>query len=413
MSGWLHSQLANTLFTDTASNKFTFDHGREAYGASPRLQRANDQRLAALLLEAGLTEVEVFAAPRDSEDQILSRDGEWTESLGRALRRSQMFASQAFAAKIRHGLRYTAFTAKHGIDKVRQIRVAAPACSVPLDALRHAHADTSRRVADRLRYGVKRHAPGVAVDLISAHIKRDGDGCVYLHFHVVARGGTPAEWAALERYWIGAWDHPTGWLWWHTNDEDERLDRHPAALVQYAAAGLAEELDEEWTPEELAELWRQTRGLSLIRAVGEYRRWLGDLDRNGLTVRRGEYGVAEIVPRRPVVRVRRLRESLFRSSGFTVLRLVMHDFGDGVLRESWHVRGRPDVTASDVRAVYATFTDTTANPESSSSPAPSPSKSNTPAPVSRPGTPVWPPPGARTWGPPPRPDPATLDQAPF
>lgn len=324
-----------------------------------------------------------------------------------------MFPSQAFAAKVRHGLRYTAFLGDLGVTEVRQVRVAAPARSVPLTELRQAHADTSRRVADRLRYGIRRHAPGIAVDLIAAHIKRNGDGCVYLHFHVVARGGTPAEWAALERYWVGAWNCPTGWLWWHTDDEDERLDRHPAALVQYAAAGLAEELDEEWTPEELAELWRQTRGLSLVRAVGEYRRWLGNLDRDGLTVRRGEYGVAEIVPRRTAVRVQRLKEKLFTNVGFTILRAVLHDFGDGFLRESWHVRGSPGVTADDVRAVYATFTDTTANPESSSSPAPAPSDSNTPADVSRPGTLVWPPPGARTWGPPPRPDPATLDQAPF
>lgn len=416
MSGRQNSQPANILSTDTSSNKFTFNFGPKDYETSPRQLRVDDQRLAALLIEGGLTHADVHAVPPDSDDQYVSDDGEWTESLGCALRRHQMFPTQAHAAKTRHGLRYIVYAGKHGIDTVRQIRVAAPVCSVPLTELRRAHADTSRRVTDRLRYGIRRHAPGVAVDLVATHIKRDGPNSVYLHFHIVARGGTPADWAALERYWVGVWDRPTGWLWWHTEDDDERLDRHPAALVQYVAAGLAEELDEDWTPEELAELWRQTRGVALIRAVGEYRRWLGKLDADGKTIRRNKYGVAEIVPRNPVVRVKRLREHLFTSCGFSVLRRIVHDFGDGVLRTAWHVRGRPGVTAADVRAVYTdadAYTGTTANPESSSSPAPAPSKSNTPAPGTGLGTLAWPPPGTRRWGPPPRPDPATLDEVPF
>lgn len=318
-----------------------------------RQLRDDDQFLAALLIEGGLTDADVHAAPPDSDDQYVATDGEWTESLGRALRRHQMFPSQAYRAKVKHGLRYTAFAAENGIDAVRQVRVAAPVCSVPLTALRRIHAETSRRLADRLRYGIRRHAPGIAIDMIAAHIQRDGDGGVYLHFHIVARGGTDQEWGALESYWIGGTGRPeTGWLWWAARDDD-LLDRHPAALVQYAAAGLAEELDGEWLPEELAELWHQTRGVALIRPIGEYRRWLGHLDASGMTVKRHpEYGVVEIVPRRPAARVQRLREHLFANVGFSVLRHVVHDFGDGVPREAWHVRGRPGVTAADIRVVY-------------------------------------------------------------
>ncbi|MDQ2106479.1 hypothetical protein, partial [Azospirillum isscasi] len=285
---------------------------------------------------------------------------------------------------------YTAFAGEHGICNVRQIRVAAPVCSVPLTALRRVHADTSRRLSERLRYGIARHAPGIFIDMIAAHIQRDGDdGRVYLHFHLVGRGGTAEEWAALEAYWIGGTGRPeTGWLWW-TAQDDDRLGRHPAALVQYAAAGLAEELDDEWTPEELVELWHQTRGVSLIRAVGAYRKWLGKLETDGLTVRRHrEYGVAEIVPRRPTVRVERLREHLFANVGFSVLRRTVHDFGDGVLREAWHVRGRPGVTAAEIRAVYRdaedTSTEGTAYPgmtaPTAPSPVPSPPDSVPPAP---------------------------------
>ncbi|KAA0682218.1 hypothetical protein [Roseomonas genomospecies 6] len=346
-------QSSRRVDTGQLVNKFGSHNEHDTHGDA-RQRRDDDQRLAALLIEGGLTDANVHAAPPGSDDQYVSDDGEWTESLGRALRRHQMFPSQAFAAKTRHGLRYTVFAGEHGIDTVRQVRVAAPVCSVPLDTLRRVHADTSRRVNERLRYGIARYAPSIAIDLIAAHIQRDGDdGRVYLHYHLVGRGGTPEEWAALESYWVGGTGRPeTGWLWWTAEDED-RLNRHPAALVQYAAAGLAEELDDEWTPEELVELWRQTRGVALVRAVGEYRRWLGKLDADGMTVRRHpEYGVAEIVPRRPAVRIQRLREHLFANVGFSVLRRVIHDFGDGVFREAWHVRGRPGVTAAEIRTVY-------------------------------------------------------------
>ncbi|BAI72020.1 hypothetical protein AZL_013820 [Azospirillum sp. B510] len=321
-----------------------------------------------------------------------------------------MFPSQAFASKLRHGTRYMAFAAEHSIDAVRQIRVAAPVCSVPLAAFRSVHADTSRRLTERLRYGLARHAPGVSIDLIACHVKRDGAGRAYVHFHIVARGGTDAEWAALERYWVGE-SRPTGWDWWVAEDDD-RLGRHPAALVQYAAAGLAEELDDEWTPEELAELWRQTRGLSLTRAVGEYRRWLGALDAAGETVRRHPvYGVAERVPRRRAVRIQRHKDKLFTSCGFGILRVVWHDFGDGVLRESWHVRGRPGVTAADVRAVYAvadaTSTGTTAIPESQPAAPVEPDQSPPPTPPPPPRREPSPPPMAVDY------DPEDPDDIPF
>ncbi|MHA7061880.1 hypothetical protein [Azospirillum argentinense] len=333
-----------------------------------RRRREDDQRLAALLVAGGVPEDEVYAALPGSEDQYVSRDGEWVEPLGRPLRKHQMFSGQSRRTKIKHGLFYTAFAAEHGIDTVRQIRVAAPVCSVPLDALRRAHADNSRRLTERLRYGIERYAPGICIDLIAAHIKRDGDGMVYLHFHINARGGTDEEWAELEAYWIGGTGRPeTGWLWWAAGDSD-RLDRRPAALVQYVAAGLAEELGDDWTPEELAELWRQTRGVALVRAVGEYRAWLGRLEAEGMTVRRHPvHGAAEKVPRRPVVRIQRLREALFSSAGFRVMRAFWHDFGDGVRRATWHVRGRQDVTAVDIRAVYAdsfAFTEGAPIPES-------------------------------------------------
>lgn len=363
-----------------------------------RQRRDDDQRLAALLLEGGIAAHELFVLPDapDDEDQLVSDDGDYTEALGRPLRRWPGFASQAFRAKTRRGLFYTAFAAEHGIETVRQICVAAPVCSLPLNALRRAHEVDSARLRERLRYGIARYAPNLAVDLIAAEIVRDGTGAVYLHFHLVIRGGSAEELEALRRYWVGEGPGrlPSGWAWWDAEGDDERLERHPAALVQYAAAGLAEALDDEWTPAELAELFRQTRGLAMVRAVGPFRRWLGKLDVAGETVQRGKYGVAEIVPKTPPRNgARRLKEKLFSSAGFIFLRRVEHDFGDGVRRSAWLVRGRPGVTAADIKATYMAYT---AIPETPAKP-----------PTSHPMKPADPP--SRR----PRPTPSTDDEIPW
>src|SRR3546814_9016502 len=45
-------------------------------------------------------------------------------------------------------------------------------------------------------------------------------------------------------------------------------------LPQYLSAGLCATASEDWTHRQLAELFRQTHGLSLCRAVGEFRKWI-------------------------------------------------------------------------------------------------------------------------------------------
>lgn len=330
--------------------------------AMRRVQRRDDdQRLAAMLVEGGVPAAAVYGVPDDEdvEDCVLSDDGEWAEGWGRPLRRWSGFPSQAHASQARRALLYAAFSAQRGIDRVRQVRVSAPVCSVPLTALRHVHAETSRRLMERLRYGIARYAPGLRIDMIAAEIVRDGPGFAYLHFHLVTRGGTLAELSALRGYWTSTRAGlPTGWDWWDaetdTGDEDDRTERHPAALVQYLSKGLAAALDDDWTPEEIGEFFRQTRGVAMVRAAGEFRRWLGDLDRAGMTVRRGDYGCAVIVPKRPQrLGIRRHRERLFTTVGFSVLRrLEEYDFGDGRKRRAWLVRGHAGLTMTDLAAVY-------------------------------------------------------------
>lgn len=326
-------------------------------------RRDDDQRLASMLLEGGIWPAAIYAVPADEnvEDYVLSEDGGWVEEWGRPLRRWAGFPSQSHSTQAKRALFYTAFAAQRGIDRVYQIRVAAPVCSIPLTALRRAHAETSRRVMDRLRYWLERNTSRLRVDMIAAEVVRDGKDCVYLHFHLITRVGTHAELATLRRFWTTTRSGlPTGWDWWDSSmdaddeEEESRTERHPAALVHYVAKGLAAALDDDWTPEELAEVWRQTRGVAMVRATGEFRRWLGDLERAGLTVRRGDYGAAIVVPKRPQrLRIRRHREKLFQSVGFSVLhRLEEYDFGDGVRRRAWLVRGYSGLTMGDIASVY-------------------------------------------------------------
>ncbi|MDQ2106754.1 hypothetical protein [Azospirillum isscasi] len=100
----LHHDCSGRETSGQPVNKFaSYDDTR----ADARQRRDDDQRLAALLIEGGLTDADVHAAPPDSDDQFVATDDSWTESLGRALRRHAMFPSQAYRNKVRHGLCYT------------------------------------------------------------------------------------------------------------------------------------------------------------------------------------------------------------------------------------------------------------------------------------------------------------------
>src|SRR3546814_527388 len=111
-------------------------------------------------------------------------------------------------------------------------------------------------------------------------------------------------------------------------DVSEESDNHSIySLPQYLSAGLCATASEDWTHRQLAELFRQTHGLSLCRAVGEFRKWIHEeltkldqvVDKDGKI--RGRWR-RDLPPRRP--------EWMFRSAGFRVLYETEWDFGDGV-----------------------------------------------------------------------------------
>src|SRR3546814_2568380 len=117
-------------------------------------------------------------------------------------------------------------------------------------------------------------------------------------------------------------------------------------LVPYTTLlrALCATASEVWKHRQLAELVRQTHGLSLCRAVGEFRKWIHEeltkldqvVDKYGKI--RGRWR-RDLPPRRP--------EWMFRSAGFRVLYETEWDFGDGVKCPAVIVDGR-NVTVNEI-----------------------------------------------------------------
>lgn len=133
----------------------------------------------------------------------------------------------------------------------------------------------------------------------------------------------------------------------------------PGALAQYQSKSLAETIrqaDAEgaaFSPENLAELHRQTRRVAMTRATGGFRVWKGELARDRRVVVEDDTGRLTVRDRRPVSLLGRLRERLFTTTGASLLRLTLHDFGDGVMRPVMRVRGREDISFAEIAATYA------------------------------------------------------------
>jgi hypothetical protein len=47
-----------------------------------------------------------------------------------------------------------------------------------------------------------------------------------------------------------------------------------------------------------------------------------------------------------------LRERLFTTTGASLLRLTIYDFGDGIMRPAIRVRGREDITFAEIAETY-------------------------------------------------------------
>jgi hypothetical protein len=326
-----------------------------ALSIASRDRRSEAGVTAELLLQGGLPDDEVYAAADGDTILDLATHGAMRDFLGRQRRRWHGFADEAHALKARWGRDYAAFCGDHGITHAIQVVIRAPVSVVPLVDLRMTHRRDSDSLSEKLRYGRRHIAPSLACDLISAEVlsvARHGAD-IDLHFHLAVRGNR----ADCER--MRAYFQRTGWAWWDSlTGGSHESERFPGALVQYESKSLAETIRQAnangaaFSPENLAELLRQTRRLAMTRATGSFRKWKGQLAQDGLVVVEGDDGRVAIQERPRISIVARLRERLFTTTGASLLRLTIYDFGDGMMRPAIRVRGREDITFTEIAETY-------------------------------------------------------------
>ncbi len=323
--------------------------------AAARVRRGEAARTADRIIQGGLRDDEIHVAEYGDTMLDLATGGELRDYLGRQRRRWHGYADQAHALKAKWGREYAAFCNERGVTQAIQVVVRPPVSIVPLLDFRETHSEISARLNERLRYGRQRIAPGLAFDLVSAEILpvAQSGAEVDLHFHLAARG--TAEQCRLMQAYFQA----SGWTWWDSlTGGSENVERYPGALAQYPSKSLADAIrkanegDDEFSPEKLAELYRQTRRIAMTRPIGTFRIWKGELARHGLVVAEDRHGRVFLRDRRTLPKASRWRDRLLTSTGITLLRLTVHDFGDGMYRPAARVRGREGISFGEVAAAY-------------------------------------------------------------
>lgn len=345
-------------------NKFAPDASHPAIGPfygdgrrrAPDLSRAARNRrdeadaVAAKMVEGGLHPAEVYLTDAEIGDTLFALDNSGLHDfLGRPRRAWWGFADHAHTQKVQIGREYGCFTAQRGIDTVIQVVIRPPEFETDLADLASWHCRYSEALGDKLRYARKTRAPGLRWDLVSAEVVNIGRGGWLLdgHFHLTTRGADDDELALIQAYF-----ERRGWTFWFRDAEDEEAGEHPVALAQYQAKGLAAAIGDgdDWWPDALAELRRQTRNIAMTRATGEFREWKTENTTNGLTVVEDRDGKPVLAPRR--TEAPRLRRKLQQSTAMVALRLCVHDFGDGLYRRAIRVRAPAGVSLAQVAAVY-------------------------------------------------------------
>tara|TARA_R110001599_G_scaffold78184_7_gene212709 strand:+ start:1664 stop:2860 length:1197 start_codon:yes stop_codon:yes gene_type:complete len=312
-------------------------------------------RIIAARLHTGGVE-EIYSTDELTGDFAVALDkSNRRENLGRPIHRTSLSPLQARDDKNKLAREYKVFAEKNRIRSTRQIRVAPPNCIVPLTSYREIHRVVARQLNRMVSYFCERN--DCHVDLIGTHFSRDRKvkDCGYLHFHVVFRGtGEQAD--EFVRYLETGRKNRQAWNCWI--EEGANL-KNLSANVAYVAGGAAASAQFcGWTHAQLAELYRQTHGLALTRARGEFRKFLGELSASDLVVTAD--GVIRKKFRLPQSfhEARRRNEFLFTSVGFRVLRIVERRFRDAngklepFLRRAAIVRGDASVTERKIREIY-------------------------------------------------------------
>lgn len=261
----------------------------------------------------------------------IADQGQTQENLGRKKCKSSLFEEQTHQAKWELSQSHHAFCRENNIDSVLQIVIRPPESICKVSDFSEKHSAISKKLWQNLRYGLRRYAPGMEIDIISAEVcsaSKHGEH-LKLHFHLVARGSFE-QCQSLRAYF-----EARSWNWWDSFEKPSSKARHPISLVQYVAKGAgatareAAKGDFAFSNENLAAFFLNIRGLTMTRSVGRFRKWRGKCKVEGKSFRITGRGNITIVCRKRRVKKEKGEQAIVAQPDARIVRIVKWDFGEG------------------------------------------------------------------------------------
>lgn len=305
---------------------------------------AADEIIRARLFLGGITDI---IGDMYIHRYAIALDGSGAKQrIGIAAKKSGFFPSVSRSNKVAFARKYDVFSRQNDIRDTIQLVVRPPE-TVPLRKFRAGHHFYSNQLRGLINTGRKKL--GVHVDFVGAHPQRDSESRdVDLHFHLTVRADDFQQIEKFQEYLAtvhgkrGAWDCYV---------PSEFRENHFANL-EYCADGLAKSAESSgWTNAELAELYRQTKGLHLSRSTGDFHKFLEDLSERGEIVDcDGQVRKKYELPKN--LTPQRKSEFNFKRVGFYARRVVNWKFPDGTVRQAVIADGDIDLCEGGIREVY-------------------------------------------------------------
>lgn len=350
-------------YSDEAVNGY-IDYGK---------RKQQDNNLAQRLVSGGLAEDEVYADTRT--EHAYAQDGsDLIEDRQRPIRRHPMMHDGQASRRREEAALDATWVTSAGVEP-HQLRmyVIRPADPDPTPFTRcRAHQATTKRnlIHDLTVWRRRKHGGAIEPYRLAAHLRlerRDnGEIGVSIHFHLAVvvhyEDREFAEFLRLRGWHVAeeGYDFP----------ECHRPD--PAALASYIGRRPAEQLrrkhdDDDLTVDDLAdkqlaELYRQTKGLHFSSPLGRLRAFVGELRRCDQKADFDERGRPCIINRVPPSPSPRRKDKMFRSTGIVYIRRTT-TWICGKLRPALIVRAdtEVDVTPEIIRQTF--YTSCNENPD--------------------------------------------------
>jgi hypothetical protein len=257
-----------------------------SFSSKATLRRERDRRIAMQLVEGGITSTEIYTASELVAVDIEANSNS-VHSLGRLLRKWNGFHAVGQVKRAKLTDDYRRFCRDIGEPEAIQLVLRNGIKADENLSLREQHAVQSVALGRVLQYAQKKF-PSIRVDLVAAEIGPTNAGLSILewHFHLLLRVTTSqtkphtslqsTKKTILKS--LLAYLHRAGWLTPRPLSEHSPR-RSPGDQAYYVAKGLSyfvDRMEEQGEPRLaplLAMVFRQTRGIALVRARGDFRHW--------------------------------------------------------------------------------------------------------------------------------------------